>query len=140
MTASMATPKAPRHDQSQIAGGRKEIFSRFEYQPQYPFISQLDTIDLNRFSRQYNIGGPLKFIAGRPYRYYKTEDSLWVYPWDFPQQINHKCFNRANRQCHQSINLVKKEEEKLSGLASQTPADVVHPSNCWQSVYQKCLV
>jgi len=122
-----------------IGGSREAIFSRFNYTPDFPMISQLDTVNFDRFSKVYNIAGSLKFIGGRPYRYYKSEDSTWLYPWDFPQEIDRHCTQKASQKCHEPpVILVKKEVEKLNGLATKTPADIVHVSPCFLEAYEKC--
>jgi len=123
----------------QLYGGSREaIFSRFNYIPEFPFISQLDTVDLERFSKVYNIKDPLKFTAGRPYRYYHTDHSTWVYPWDFPQEIQMRCIKEASDKCHEPIIMIKKEEDKLSGLAVSNPKDIVRVSDCYNKVYEQC--
>lgn len=127
------------HDRSQLIGGSREaIFSRFNYTPEFPFISQLDTVDLDRYSKVYNLTDPIKFIAGRPYKYYHTEHSTWVYPWEFPQEINTTCINLAAHKCHEPIIMPKKDEEKLNGLAVSNPKDIVRVSKCFDRVYEHC--
>jgi len=123
----------------QNGGSREAIFSRFEYAPEFPFISQFDMTNLDRFSKIYNIPGPIKFISGRPYKYYRTNESTWLYPWDFPQEVNHSCIRQASMRCHEPIILVKKEEAKLSGLSAQTPKDIVQPSSCFSQLYEQCI-
>ena len=124
---------------SLIGGSRESIFSRFNYNPEFPMISQLDTVDFDRFSKVYNTAGPLKFISGRPYRYYKSEDSTWLYPWNFPHEMDRQCTKYASMRCNESpIILVKKEEEKLHGLAVQTPKDIVRTSSCFNKNYEQC--
>lgn len=124
---------------SLVGGSREAIFSRFDYVPEFPMISQLDSVDLDRFSKVYNTAGPLKFISGRPYRYYKSEDSTWLYPWNFPHEMDRQCTTYASRRCNESpIILVKKEEGKLNGLAVQTPKDIVRTSPCFNKNYDRC--
>jgi hypothetical protein len=122
----------------QTGGGREAIFSRFSYQPDFPMISQFDTVDLDRFSKVYNIAGPRKYIMGRPYRYYHTEDSTWLYPWDFPRPINYTCLKTAIKECHEPLITIKTEEDKLGGLGVETPRDIVHVSPCFNKEYDKC--
>lgn len=124
-------------------GGREAIFSRFNYQPDFPMMSQLDTVDLDRFSKVYNEAGPLKFYVGRPYRFYQTKDpspgtSTWLYPWDFPQPIDESCMQKASHKCHEPIMTVKSENDKLSGLGAETPKDLVLPSACYNRVFKEC--
>lgn len=122
-----------------VGGSRAAIFSRFQYQPEFPFISQLDTDDPVRFSKVYNVAGPVKFITGRPYKYYHTLASTWAYPWQFPQQINLPCIRQASDHCQEPIIMVKKEEDKLGGLGVATPKDIVRPSPCFDKFYEQCL-
>jgi len=127
------------HTKPQLYGGSREsIFSRFNYTPEFPFISKLDTVDLDRFSKVYNIKDPVKFIAGRPYRYYHTDQSTWTYPWEFPQEIHMQCIKKAATQCHEPIIMIKKEEDKLSGLAVSNPKDIIRVSDCYNNVYDQC--
>jgi len=125
-------------EDSQSGGSRAPIFSRFNYQPDFPFISQFDMVDLDRFSKVYNVTGPVKFLSGRPYKYYATPESTWLYPWQFPQEINHKCINKAGQKCHESVIMVKTEEDKLGGLGIATPRDIVRVSPCFDQIYKKC--
>ena len=127
-------------------GGREAIFSRFNYQPDFPLMSQLDTVDLDRFSKVYNEAGPLKFYVGRPYRFYQTKGtngimsgtSTWLYPWDFPRQIDQPCLQTASHKCNEPIMTVNSEDDKLSGLGAQTPKDLVYASPCFNRVYKEC--
>jgi len=131
----------------QLGGGREAIFSRFNYTPEFPFMSKLDTVDYIRYSRVYNTPGPVKFISGRPYKYYRSQDihiipqmqSTWLYPWHFPQEINAPCIARASRRCHDDIIPIKDEVGKMSGLAVETPRDIVHVSPCFDRIYEKCV-
>jgi hypothetical protein len=123
---------------SQNGGSREAIFSRFSYHPSFPFISQLDQIDPERFSKVYNSAGPLKLISGRPYRYYRTEDSTWVYPWQFPQPIHTQCLEQAMSKCHEPVVTIKKEDDKLGGLSVETPRDIVKVTPCFDRVYTEC--
>lgn len=122
----------------QQGGSREAIFSRFSYIPDFPFISQLDQVDLDRFSKSYNVAGPIKLISGRPYRYYRTEDSTWVYPWQFPQPINKGCIQKAVDRCHENVIMLKKEEDKTGGLSVDTPKDIVRVSPCFNQTYTDC--
>jgi hypothetical protein len=123
-----------------IGGSREAIFSRFNYTPTFPMISQLDAVDLNRFSKVYNTPGPLKFVGGRPYKYYKSEDSTWLYPWNFPHEISRQCTKYASDRCNEPpIALVKKDEEKLHGLGVSTPKDLVNVTSCFNKFYEQCL-
>lgn len=122
----------------QFGGDRAAIFSRFNYQPQFPFISTFNTVDLERFSKVYNMTDPVVFFSGRPYKYYHTEDSTWLYPWHFPQEVHLDCIQEAVNKCHEPIILVKKEEDKLGGLGVKTPKDIVHPSACFIKWYENC--
>ena len=128
----------PSHENEMTGGSREVIFSRFSYQPDFPNISQFDTIDLDRFSKVYNTPGPLKIISGRPYRFYHTKDSTWLDPWDFPQMVINTCLQKAMRQCQEPIVTLKSEEDKLSGLEAETPPDMVHVSPCFDAVYEAC--
>jgi hypothetical protein len=117
----------------QTGGSRAAIFSRFNYTPDFPMMSQFDTVDLDRFSKTYNTADPIRFISGRPYRFYHTKDSTWLYPWHFPQEIDDQTIQRASRICREPITLVKKvEEDKMGGLAILTPKDVVKVSPCFE--------
>jgi hypothetical protein len=124
--------------QEMTGGSREYIFSRFNYTPEFPFISTFDTVDLDRFSKIYNIKDPVKFIMGRPYKYYHTKESTWMYPWEFPQEIHMKCIKEAATRCNEPIIMIKKEEDKLSGLAAPTPKDIVRVSDCYNKVYEQC--
>lgn len=127
-------------------GGREAIFSRFKYQPDFPMMSQLDTVDLDRFSKVYNEAGPIKFYVGRPYRFYQTAEthgitkgtSTWLYPWDFPRPIDEPCMQKASHKCHEPVMTVKSESDKLSGLGAQTPKDLVKTSDCYNRVFKEC--
>lgn len=125
--------------ENQHGGSRDHIFSRFMYEPQFPMMSQLDQVDLDRFSKTYNQADPIKFIMGRPYRFYHTKESTWVYPTTFPQESDQPCLQKAMNRCQEPIVLVKKQEEKLAGLAVQTPKDIVRVSPCFNRVYQQCV-
>src|SRR5207245_5673247 len=89
----------------QIGGTRAAIFSRFHYEPQYPFISKFDMRDLNRFSKYYNTAGPLEWIVARPYRFYTMPDGNWGYPWHFPEKANYDCLKLSSDRCEEPINL-----------------------------------
>jgi hypothetical protein len=124
---------------SQLMGGSREaIFSRFKYLPQFPFISRMDTKNLDVFSKEYTARGPLTFISGRPYNLYDTKASTWIYPWYFPQEINMKCAEHAAKRCNEPIIMIKREEDKLSGLAAPNPKDIVRVSDCYRNVYENC--
>jgi hypothetical protein len=117
-----------RHNQrlnkfEQSGGSRAAIFSHFRYKPQYPFISKLDTVDLNRFSKTYNHAGPLKVITGRPYRFETMPDGNWGYPWHFPEKKQNQCLNLASSMCNQVLN---KESE------------ILQLSKCSDHVYKQC--
>jgi hypothetical protein len=129
-----------RASEPQIGGGRSAIFSRFYYEPQFPFMSKLDDKDLDVFSKIYNTAGPLKLIMGRPYRYYTMPEGNWGYPWHFPEPVDSKCLSVASDRCEENIGFVpiKTEAEKLGGLFYQTPKDVIRPSKCFDSVYRQC--
>lgn len=119
-----------------IGGSRENIFSRFNYTPSFPMISQFD----KGYSKVYNIAEPIKFIGGRPYKYYRTEKSTWLNPWDFPHEMNTQCTKYASNRCgEQPIIVVKKDAEKLNGLSTKTPKDVVHVSSCFNKFYEQCL-
>lgn len=123
-----------------IGGSRSAIFSRFTYQPDPPYMSTLDTVDPDRFSKTYNTAGPTKFIMGRPYKYYKTKNRTWLYPWSFPQEINTSCIMRANDQCEgENLIMIKQSEEKLGGLGVATPQDIFRGTPCFNKVYEACL-
>jgi hypothetical protein len=125
---------------NQVGGSRTSIFSRFSYQPEFPFISQLDVVDLNRFSKVYNITGPIKFIHNRPYRYYHSKNSDWLYPWEFPQEINYPCIRLANSKCHDNtVQIMKEGGDKLDSIAIHTKSDIVKTSPCFNRVYDECL-
>lgn len=124
----------------QSGGSRDVIFNRFSYQPEFPFISQFDTVDLNRFSKAYNVPGPIKFLYNRPYSFYHTKASTWLYPWEFPQEINYRCIEEAERKCRENkIQINKQGVDKLGGLAIQTRSDVVHTSPCYNRIYDQCI-
>ena len=124
----------------QRGGSRSAIFSRFSYQPDFPFISQFDTVNLDRFSRVYNEPGPVKFVQGRPYRLYQSEDSTWLYPWEFPQKINYRCLRVPSDRCHEPpIITVKKAKDKLKGLAVESPKEIVRVTPCYSRWYEKCM-
>lgn len=123
---------------TQIGGSRDAIFSRFNYTPEFPMISKLDTVDLDRFSKIYNFPGPLKLIMGRPYRLYDSKESTWLYPWHFPEPVDTPCLQEASTSCDEPVVMIKKEEEKLGGLSVKTPSDIVHVSSCFDEVYQRC--
>jgi hypothetical protein len=123
----------------QTGGSRDDMFSRFNYIPDFPMISQLDQVDLDRYSKVYNHAGPLKLIMGRPYRFYDSYDSTWLYPWHFPEEIDKPCLQEASTRCHEPIVMIKKETDKLGGLGVLTPADLVHVSPCFDETYQHCL-
>lgn len=121
----------------QSGGSRSAIFSRFNYQPDFPFISQLDTVDLDRFSKVYNVADPMKFIVGRPHRFYHTPDSTWVYPWTFPQPVYYQKLKETSQRCNEPpVVIFKKGEDKLKGLAIETPKDIVHVSPCFEATYR----
>lgn len=125
---------------NQVGGSRTSIFSRFSYQPEFPFISQLDAVDLNRFSKVYNISGPIKFIHNRPYRYYHSKNSDWLYPWEFPQEINYPCIRLSNSKCHDNaVQIMKEGGDKLDSIAIHTKSDIVQTSPCFNRVYDACL-
>lgn len=119
-------------------GSREAIFSRFEYQPDFPMISQLDTVNFNQFSKIYNTGDDTKFIMGRPYRYYHTKNSTWTYPWTFPQEIDRYCIQKASSTCGDKFVQIKQPDEKLSGLGADTPKDIFIPSKCFNQTYNDC--
>lgn len=118
-----------------VGGSREAIFSRFNYQPDFPMISQFDQVNLDRASKQYNVADPVKFIMGRPYRYYHTPDSTWLYPWHFPQPINKPAIQKAMDRCQEPIVMIKQEEDKLGGLGVATPKDIVRVSPCFWDKY-----
>ncbi len=114
-------------------GGRKAIFSRFHYTPEFPYISKLDTIDRNRFSKVYNVAGPLKFIMGRPYRNYQAKDGNWTYPSHFPEPNDDRCVRLASDRCDEPITLPSKNV-----LIIPQSKEVIRPSKCFDSVYKQC--
>jgi hypothetical protein len=122
-----------------IGGSRSSIFSRFRYEPDFPMISKMDQNLPDRLSKRYNSEGPVQLFAGRPYEFYSTNDSTWVNPWHFPEQVNGPCLQAAMDQCHEHMTLVKSDEDKLSGLAAATPKDVVNVSACFDRVYKQCV-
>jgi hypothetical protein len=130
--------KHENHSPDLRGGSREAIFSRFKYTPEFPFMSKFDTVDLDRFSKVYNIAGRVKFIMGRPYKLYHTEKSTWLYPWEFPEEINMRCIKEASTRCNEPIIMIKREEDKLSGLAVPTPKDVVRVSDCFDKIYERC--
>ena len=108
-----------------LSGGdmRAAVFSRFDYKPQFPFMSTFTMDDPNRFSKRYNRAGPLKLIVQRPYRFYTMPLGNWGYPWTFPRPKDNHCLQFANDRCDEHLNWKK---------------DVIHPSLCFNSVYQQC--
>jgi len=123
----------------QSGGSRSAVFSRFHYLPQYPFMSKLDTVDLNVFSKIYNVPQRLEIIMGRPYRNYRMADGNWGYPWHFPEPADHTCLQLAEERCgEEAITLLKTPDQKLGGLGVETPKDIVRPSKCFDYVYKQC--
>lgn len=124
----------------QEGGSRAAIFSRFYYEPQFPFISKFDDKDLNVFSKIYNTAGPLKIMMGRPYRYYTMAEGNWGYPWHFPGPIMTRCFRLASDLCEENIGIIpiKTEAQKRGGLFYENPREIIRPSKCFDSVYQQC--
>uniref|UniRef100_A0A6C0BL15 Uncharacterized protein n=1 Tax=viral metagenome TaxID=1070528 RepID=A0A6C0BL15_9ZZZZ len=126
-------------DKNQHGGSRAAIFSRFSYQPDFPMISQLTTVDFDRFSRVYNREGPLKLMAGRPYRFDSTRPNVsWLYPWHFPQELDPVCLQRAMTRCQEPVISLKSESDKLGGLAVETPKEIVELSPCFDQIYTNC--
>jgi len=124
---------------NQNGGSRSAIFSRFHYIPQYPFMSKLDLVDYNIFSKTYNYPGPLKIIVGRPYRNYRMPDGNWGYPWHFPEPADHTCLKLAETRCHEDVIILNKTaDQKLGGLGVTAPKDMIKPSKCFDSVYKQC--
>ncbi len=113
-----------------VGGSREAIFSRFAYLPfETPFLGP----------KLYQNQSPIKIISGRPYRFYYQKDGSWLNPWSYPLPIDRKCINQSLEKCQEPpIILVKKEEEKLHGLASPTPPDLFLPSPCFNQQYQLC--
>jgi hypothetical protein len=130
--------RKPSHENEMLGGSRTAIFSRFNYTPDFPMISQFDQVDYNRFSKVYNISDPIKFISGRPYKFYHTADSTWLNPWTFPQEINKPCLQRAMNRCNEHVVMLKSEEDKLGGLSISTPKDIVRVTPCFDQVYEQC--
>jgi hypothetical protein len=128
------------YENLQTGGSRAAIFSRFYYEPQFPFISKLDDKDLNVFSKIYNTPGPLKIMMGRPYRYYTMAEGNWGYPWHFPGPIVTRCFRLAADLCEENIGIIpiKTEAQKRGGLFYENPREIIHPSKCFDSVYYQC--
>jgi hypothetical protein len=124
--------------QDLLGGSRQAIFSRFAYIPDYPMISQMDLKDYDLLSKKYNVADPLELMAGRPYRYYHSPESTWLYPWHFPQDFDHRCLNEASKRCNEPIILVKKETDKMGGMSVETPKDLVRLSPCFNRVYDRC--
>ena len=121
-----------RRDMNDIIGGsRSAIFSRFNYQPEFPFISKFDKKDLDLFSKEYNMVDNVKFIVGRPYKFYHSKESTWLYPWQFPQEIDDTRIQQAINQCKEPMIMIKTITDKLGGLSVETPKDVVYPSTCF---------
>jgi hypothetical protein len=121
------------NSQTQSGGGRKAIFSRFHYTPQFPFTSKLDMRDRNMFSKDYNFGGPLKFIEGRPYRFYKMKDGNWDGPATFPEPDDLRCVRLASARCEEPITL------PAQGVLNLPKSkEITRPSQCFDSVYQQC--
>jgi hypothetical protein len=108
---------------NQLGGDRKAIFSRFHYMPDLTFMSTFDMDDPDRFSKRYNIPGPLKLIKQRPYRFYEMPPGNWGYPWHFPRPTNHKCLDLASKLCEEKIDMNK---------------NLIRPSECYDSVYKQC--
>ena len=123
---------------TQNGGSREAIFSRFSYQPEFPFISQSIITNLDRFSKTYNVAGNLKFIQGRPYRYYWTMDSNWAYPWTFPESIHTNCVQKASDHCNEPVQNIKTVTQKLNGLAVDSAKDIVRRSQCFDQIYSTC--
>lgn len=117
---------------NQTGSGRKAIFSRFHYAPEFP-MNKLDMRDRQMFSKYYNFGGPLKFIMGRPYRYYQMKDGNWDDPTTFPEPLDLRCVRLASERCEESITLPKQGILSLP-LSKQ----ITRPSRCFDSVYQQC--
>lgn len=126
------------HSHRLMGGSREAIFSRFDYEPDFPFISQMDQNDLDLFSKTYNQKEGLRFLVGRPYRRYQTPSSTWIYPWEFPQPIHQRCIDQTSARCHETVILPKKEEEKLNGIAGRNPPDRQSVSQCFDTFYQQC--
>lgn len=107
----------------QEGGGRKAIFSRFHYEPQFPFMSKFDKYNPNLASKTYNVAGPIRFIVQRPYRNYYMPLGNWGYPWHFPEPIDRHCQYFAADRCDEKLDWQK---------------DMVRPSTCFDSVYKQC--
>lgn len=126
-------------DSYQIGGSREAIFSRFSYQPDYPFISTFDTQNLDLLSKKYTSPSGYVFIGGRPYLSYDTPQSSWINPWIFPQQSHINCLQKSLDHCNEYVISIKNEMDKLGGLSVTSPEDIVKMSPCFNQTYNQCI-
>jgi len=108
---------------NQVGGSREGIFSRFKYEPQYPFMSKFTEDDPVKFSKRYNRAGPLRLIMSRPYRFYTMPLGNWGYPWHFPERTDPYCLVLSSDRCDEPIDWEK---------------ELIRPSKCFDSVYKQC--